>query len=58
MLWLSVFIKDVMDLVFLGRDAILVTRFGVKMGTAQALIIRSKRVGPMEQYAKAAEREK
>jgi len=42
MLWLSVFIKDVMDLVFLGRDAILVTRFGVKMGTAQVLIIRSK----------------
>lgn len=57
-MWLSVFIKDVMDLVFLGRDAILVTRFGVKMGTAQALIIRSKQVGPMEQYAKAAEREK
>ena len=58
MLWLSVFIKDVMDLVFLGRDAILVTRFGVKMGTVQVLIIRSKQGGPMEQYAKAAEREK
>ena len=58
MLWLSVFIKDVMDLVFLGRDEILVTRFGVKMGTVQVLIIKSKQVGLMEQYAKAAEREK
>ena len=47
-----------MVLAFQEQNAIRALRFGVKMETVQALIIKNKQADLMGQHARAAEKEK
>lgn len=56
--WQNVFIVVVMALVFLEQNVIHAPLFGVKMVTAQAVIIENNLADLMAQHVKAAEKEK